>query len=91
MAKQRKPVVENCRFALDQMKMEVAAELGIAMGVAEAGSASHQAEFAGELGGVAAAQPSKRPYMGHYTSRETGSIGGRMTQRLIAAGEQFEL
>lgn len=86
MARQNNLVVQGARSALDLMKMEVASELGLAVSQ----STSFDTEFAGELGSTNG-HSKQRPYMGYYTSRETGSIGGEMTRRLVANGESSEI
>jgi len=68
------------------MKYEIAAELGLPVGQAySAGSAD--AEFAGELGSYGAGGM-KKDYWGHLASRDNGSVGGRITRRLIEQAEQ---
>lgn len=55
-------VVPQANAALDQMKFEVAQELGI--------------------------QIPQDGYYGYMTSRDTGSIGGNITRRLVQIAEQ---
>jgi hypothetical protein len=55
-------VVPQANAALDQLKYEVAQELGIAI--------------------------PQDGYYGNMTSRETGSIGGSITRRLVQIAEQ---
>lgn len=55
-------VVPQATAALNQMKLEVAHELGIPI--------------------------PQDGYYGNYTSRDTGSIGGYMTKRLVQIAEQ---
>jgi hypothetical protein len=85
MAGRNRKLVPECQKALDQMKYEIASELGVAMGTASFGSGN--TEFAGELGGIATAGY-ERSYMGNLTSRETGSVGGEITKRLIRQAQQ---
>jgi len=55
-------VVPQATAALNQMKLEIANELGIPI--------------------------PQDGYYGNYTSRDTGSIGGYMTKRLVQMAEQ---
>ncbi|MGZ9585385.1 small, acid-soluble spore protein, alpha/beta type [Paenibacillus marinisediminis] len=55
-------VVPQATAALQQMKYEIASELGIPI--------------------------PQDGYYGNYTSRDTGSIGGYMTKRLVQMAEQ---
>lgn len=55
-------VVPQANAALNQLKYEVAQELGI--------------------------QVPQDDYWGHMTSRDTGSIGGNITRRLVQIAEQ---
>ncbi|NMM51863.1 alpha/beta-type small acid-soluble spore protein [Paenibacillus aquistagni] len=55
-------VVPQATAALQQMKMEIANELGIPV--------------------------PQDGYYGNYTTRDTGSIGGYMTKRLVQMAEQ---
>ncbi|MCY0877294.1 MAG: alpha/beta-type small acid-soluble spore protein [Firmicutes bacterium] len=61
--KSNTPLVVQASRALDQMKYEVAQELGI--------------------------QTPSDGYWGTMTTRDTGSIGGHMTRKLVAFGEQM--
>lgn len=56
------PVIQNAMRALDQLKYEVAQELGI--------------------------QTPADGYWGVMTTRDTGTIGGHMTRKLVALAEQ---
>ena len=56
------PIIPNAMRALDQLKYEVAQELGI--------------------------QLPTDGYWGVMTTRDTGSIGGHMTRKLVALAEQ---
>jgi len=83
----RKPLVPECKPALERMKYEIAAELGLSGVLAAAGNAA-DAEFAAELGDApAAGHRLGRPYLGHITAREAGLMGGNITRRLIAQSE----
>ncbi|MFC5528982.1 small, acid-soluble spore protein, alpha/beta type [Cohnella yongneupensis] len=79
MAKRRQHVVPGCENALNQMKYEIASEIGVPL---NQGSAGMDTEFAGELGSIGGASVGQQ-YYGNLTSRETGSIGGEITKRLI--------
>ncbi|TCM97252.1 small acid-soluble spore protein alpha/beta type [Paenibacillus sp. BK033] len=76
-------VVPECKEALNQMKYELAAELGLfaSHGV----SVGADTEFADELGGVSGGT---RIQWREVTSRDVGSIGGSITQRLVAQAEK---
>ena len=83
----RRLLVPECKPALERMKYEIAAELGLSGVPAAAGNAA-DAEFSAELGDAAAAgQRFGRPYLGHITAREAGLMGGNVTRRLIAQSE----
>jgi hypothetical protein len=84
MARNNKLVVPECANALKQMKYEIAAELGVPIGGFSGGS---DTEFAGELGSIGSAG-SGQQYLGNLTSRETGSIGGGITKRLVQQAQQ---
>ncbi|OAS14541.1 alpha/beta-type small acid-soluble spore protein [Paenibacillus oryzisoli] len=81
----RSKVVPESKKALDILKYEIAAELGLP--VSYSMSAHADTEFAGELGSIPSA-PTKKDYWGHITSRDNGAVGGRMTQRLIQRAEE---
>lgn len=78
MAKRSK-IVPECAQALNQMKYEIAAEFGVPL---NQGTSGMDTEFAGELGSIGGANVGSQ-YFGNLTSRETGSIGGEITKRLI--------
>lgn len=82
----RRQIVPECGAAIDQMKAEISAELGIPF--KSAGSIGDlNSEFAGELGGIAGAGAGRQQYLGHLTSREAGSVGGEITRRLVRQAE----
>jgi hypothetical protein len=85
MARNRKKLVPECEKALDQMKYEIAAELGLPVGAGR--SSVYNVEFATELGSVPAGSV-KEDYWGHLTSRDAGSVGGSITKRLIQQAQQ---
>ncbi|MGG1516140.1 alpha/beta-type small acid-soluble spore protein [Paenibacillus oryzisoli] len=62
MARSKQLVVQEARAALEQMKYEVAQELGIAL--------------------------PQDGYYGYMATRDTGSIGGQITKRLVQIAEQ---
>lgn len=86
----RAKVVPECHQAIDQMKYEIAAELGLPVGAN--GLSGVDTEFATELGSVPGAKM-KEDYWGHIASRDTGAVGGEITRRLIqsAQSQLFEL
>ncbi|MCC3374090.1 alpha/beta-type small acid-soluble spore protein [Cohnella sp. REN36] len=84
--KRNRKLVPECQQALDQMKYEIAAELGVPFGQSGAAGAG-DAEFAGELGSVAAAGSGSQ-YLGNLTSREAGAVGGGITKRLVQQAQQ---
>lgn len=82
MARNRKLVPES-KKALDQMKYEIAAELGLMSGHA---MGDVNSEFASELGSVSGASAGSVPW-GSMASRDVGSVGGTITARLIRKAE----
>jgi hypothetical protein len=80
-------VVPECKAALDMMKYEIAAELGLPVGKQALGSFSMDTEFATELGSLPVGSI-KEDYWGHITSRDTGAVGGSITKRLIQRAEE---
>ncbi len=78
-------LVPECQKALDQMKYEIASELGVPFG--QPGTGSLDAEFAGELGSVQGSAGST-PYLGNITAREAGAVGGGITKRLVQQAQQ---
>jgi len=79
----RKPLsVPGAEEALNRLKYEIAAELGIPVAPVAAGaSASADAEFAAELGGIPAS--AHEAYWGHVASRDAGAVGGQIVRRLV--------
>lgn len=88
MPRNNRKVVPECQQALDQMKYEIAAELGLPVGANRANFSN--VEFATELGTIPAGSM-KEDYWGHITSRDAGAVGGNMTKRLVQQAEQFFL
>jgi len=66
------------------LKYEIASEFGVPM---NQGAGDMDTEFAGELGSIGGASGGQQ-YFGNLTSRETGSIGGEITKRLIRQAQQ---
>jgi len=85
----RNQLVPEAHKALDALKYEIAAELGLPVGRNRAGAGAFDTEFAGELGETGASgYNGKEDYWGHIASRDTGAVGGRIVQRLIRKAEQ---
>ncbi|WP_409343763.1 small, acid-soluble spore protein, alpha/beta type [Paenibacillus sp. MBLB4367] len=85
MAKQK--LVQASKQALDMMKYEIAAELGLPVGKQAIGALGADVEFATELGSITAGSV-KEDYWGHIASRDTGAVGGAITKRLIQKAEE---
>ncbi|HZG57507.1 alpha/beta-type small acid-soluble spore protein [Paenibacillus sp.] len=85
----RSQIVPESHKALDAMKYEIAAELGLPVGPNRRAGA-FDAEFAGELGDTASAgvYNGKEDYWGYIASRDTGAVGGHMTRQLIRKAQQ---
>ncbi|WP_042170112.1 alpha/beta-type small acid-soluble spore protein [Paenibacillus gorillae] len=77
-------VVPNCKAALNQMKYEIAAELGLYQSTAS--GAGEDTEFAGELGAYSGGGHGAIQWS-NLTSREVGSVGGSITKRLVSQAE----
>jgi hypothetical protein len=86
MAKNNMKVVPAAKQALDQMKYEIAAELGINVGASVQGPFGN-AEFATELGQVPG-NANAEEYWGHISARDAGAVGGHITRRLIQRSEE---
>ncbi|TVY09324.1 alpha/beta-type small acid-soluble spore protein [Paenibacillus cremeus] len=84
MARSNKKVVPESKHALDAMKYEIAAELGLPVGKSIAGA---NVEFATELGSIPSGSM-KEDYWGHIATRDTGAVGGAITARLIKKAEE---
>ncbi len=87
MAKSRSnnvKVVPESKQALDILKYEIAAELGLPVG--KLMNANADTEFATELGAISASSV-KEDYWGHIASRDAGAVGGQITRRLIQRAE----
>jgi hypothetical protein len=81
----RPKLVPESHQALDQMKYEIAAELGLPVG--KNLSSNVNAEFATELGAIPSASI-KEDYWGHIASRDTGAVGGHMVRRMVRQAEE---
>jgi hypothetical protein len=84
MAGRNRKLVPECQKALDQMKYEIASELGVPFGQSAAGDLN--SEFAGELGSMP--QHGGAAYLGELTAREAGAVGGGITKRLVQQAQQ---
>jgi hypothetical protein len=78
-------VVPEAGQALDQLKYEIAAELGLPVGKNLSNFAD--AEFATELGSIPVNSVSES-YWGHVSTRDAGAVGGNITKRLAQIAEQ---
>jgi len=92
----RPKVVPGCEQALDQMKYEIASELGIQINNARPNSFSgygFDAEFGQELGeeGVnsAANSNNQEEYWGYVSTRDAGAVGGEITRSLVREAQQM--
>jgi hypothetical protein len=78
-------LVPECDRAIQQWKYEIAGELGLTLPGSGSSTGFHS-EMAGELGlegGVSGSVD-----WGSMTARETGSIGGSITKRLVRQAQQ---
>lgn len=82
-----KKVVPESGKALDVLKYEIAAELGLPVGKQ---GANMNVEFAAELGAIPSYSV-KEDYWGHIASRDAGAVGGTITARLIKKAEEMML
>lgn len=85
MARGKAAVVPGAEKALDAMKYEIAAELGLPVGKHYAFDPN--TEFASELGSIPASSI-REDYWGHIASRDTGAVGGQITRRLVQKAEE---
>jgi hypothetical protein len=79
MASRNKALVPEARQALNQLKYEIAGELGSGGAPGDLSS-----EFAGEVGAVGAGTD-----WGSLTTRQAGYIGGSMTRALVQKAQQI--
>lgn len=87
MARNNTKVVPGCDKALDALKYEIAAELGLPVGKQGLSAIGADTEFATELGSFAVSSV-KEDYWGHIKTRDTGAVGGAITARLIRQAEE---
>jgi hypothetical protein len=80
-------VVPECQQALDVMKYEIAAELGLPVGKQGLSELAADTEFATELGSLTASSI-REDYWGHIATRDAGAVGGNITKRLIQRAEE---
>jgi hypothetical protein len=80
-------VVPESKQALDILKYEIAAEMGLPVGK-QVANFSADTEFATELGAIPA-NSIKEDYWGHIASRDAGAVGGAITSRLIRKAEEM--
>jgi hypothetical protein len=78
-------VVPEAEKALDALKYEIAAELGLPVG--KYYSFDPNTEFATELGSIPASSI-KEDYWGHIAARDAGAVGGHITRRLVQKAEE---
>lgn len=83
MSRNRKLVPES-KKALDQMKYEIAAELGLMSGHS---LVDVNSEFASELGSGSSSASPRAVHWGQMASRDAGHVGGTITARLIRKAE----
>jgi hypothetical protein len=76
-------VVPECKAAIDRMKYEIAAELGLTSSAAD-----FSAESSGELGSRPEAVYGKIQW-DSIATRDAGAVGGTITRRLIQQAEQI--
>lgn len=81
----RRQIVPESRKALDMMKYEIAAEMGLPVG--KQAMTNVNAEFAGELGSIQSSSVNE-DYWGQIATRDTGAVGGAITSRLIRKAQE---
>lgn len=90
--KRRNHVVAASRSMLEEMKYEIAAELGLPVHnpfYAGASNAVADTEFAAELGSSLTGGGTIE--WRHLTSRQNGSVGGQITKRLVRKAQSEQL
>ncbi|MFD2117010.1 small, acid-soluble spore protein, alpha/beta type [Paenibacillus yanchengensis] len=87
MARSSKIIVPQSRATLNQMKYEIASELGLTDTYSMPSNGMQDTEFASELGTAGATGNGKLNWS-VMKSREAGSVGGLMTKRLVELAEQ---
>lgn len=80
-------VVPECQEAIDQLKYEIAAELGLPVGKNVAATYA-DTEFATELGNIQGSSI-REDYWGHIATRDTGAVGGSITRLLVQKAEEI--
>jgi hypothetical protein len=80
-------VVPESQNALDVLKYEIAAELGLPVGKTTLQTLDVNTEFATELGSIPVSSIHE-DYWGHIASRDAGAVGGTITRRLIQRAEE---
>jgi hypothetical protein len=78
-------VVPQSKQALDILKYEIAAELGLQVG--KNFNMNVDTEFASELGSIPSSSM-KEDYWGFIAARDAGAVGGHITRRLIQRAEE---
>jgi hypothetical protein len=78
-------VVPESKQALDILKYEIAAELGLPVG--KNFKLNMDTEFASELGAIPASSINE-DYWGFIAARDAGAVGGHITRRLIQRAEE---
>jgi hypothetical protein len=87
MTRGNKKIVPGSHQALDVLKYEIAAEMGLPIGKS---TADANVEFATELGVIPSTTITEE-YWGHIAARDTGAVGGTITRRLISRAEEMML
>jgi hypothetical protein len=87
MGNNNKKLIPESHQALDILKYEIAAEMGLPVGKAVT---NMNAEFATELGSLSS-QSVNEEYWGHISARNAGAVGGAITSRLIRKAEETML
>ncbi|QHW32580.1 alpha/beta-type small acid-soluble spore protein [Paenibacillus rhizovicinus] len=85
MSRSNRKVVPECAQALNEMKYEIAAELGLMSGGSAGGA---DTEFASELGGTSGGGGAHVNWS-QIATRDAGFIGGNITRRLVQQAEQI--
>ncbi len=80
-------LVKEAKQALDVLKYEIAAELGLAIGGAGSGAVGN-VEFGSELGSVGSYGPAHEAYWGYLSTRDAGAVGGHITRMLVRKAEE---
>ncbi|UVI29913.1 alpha/beta-type small acid-soluble spore protein [Paenibacillus spongiae] len=87
-SRSNKVVVPNCKEALNQMKYEIAAELGLTSGAItpdRLGMTEFASDDFGSVG--ASSDPSSVPWS-RLATRDVGQVGGSITRRLVEQAER---